>query len=130
MTKFVDTNILVYSASDQDMHKKNVAKGITSDLLLGKHVTSVQVLGEFSRELIEKFSASPSDIKTILSAIEDPLTYNKETILRALEIRQHQLHFWDAVIAATMLENDIHEIYTEDLTFNTIPGITVINPFA
>ncbi|WP_304840718.1 hypothetical protein [Methanocalculus sp.] len=42
---------------------------------------------------------------------------------------QHKLHFWDALLVATMVENHIHTIYTEDAHFRKIPGITVINPF-
>jgi predicted nucleic acid-binding protein len=39
------------------------------------------------------------------------------------------LHFWDALLAATMNENGISTIYTEDCHFEKVPGLTVINPF-
>ncbi|WP_346866156.1 hypothetical protein [Methanocalculus sp. MSAO_Arc2] len=42
---------------------------------------------------------------------------------------RYKLHFWDALLVATMLENHIHVIYTEAAHFKRIPGITVVNPF-
>ncbi len=38
--------------------------------------------------------------------------------------------FWDALIAACMLEHGIEVIVTEsEKDFKNIPGITVLNPF-
>jgi predicted nucleic acid-binding protein len=45
-------------------------------------------------------------------------------------VRDYRASFWDALIAACMLEHGVHTIVTEnELDFRKIPGLTVINPF-
>jgi len=45
-------------------------------------------------------------------------------------VRLHRVPFWDALIAACMLENGISTIVTEnEADFKRIPGITTSNPF-
>jgi predicted nucleic acid-binding protein len=45
-------------------------------------------------------------------------------------VRERRAPFWDALIAACMLENGIEIIVTEnERDFKRIPGITVTNPF-
>jgi predicted nucleic acid-binding protein len=41
----------------------------------------------------------------------------------------YEVHYWDALIAATMRENNIFCIYTENGDFKSIPWLKVINPF-
>ena len=56
--------------------------------------------------------------------------YDARTLLSAFEINiTYEAHYWDALIAATMRENNIFSIYTEDDDFESIPWLTVINPF-
>jgi len=128
MTKFVDTNILAYSMDERDSRKQQIAKVITIGLINGTHITSVQVLGEFCRVSTEKIGAPTQEIIDFLEPLT-PLLYTKNTIEKAIQIRNHKVPFWDALIAATMLEHNISEIYTEDEVFNRIPGIKAINPF-
>jgi len=57
--------------------------------------------------------------------------YSADTILSAHEIKKRwSLHFWDALLVATMEENRIRTIYTEDHHFERVPGLTVIDPVA
>ena len=45
-------------------------------------------------------------------------------------VRVYRATFWDALIAACMLEKGIKTIVTEnERDFKRIPGITIINPF-
>lgn len=59
------------------------------------------------------------------------LDRGQETIIRAMElVKLHRIPFWDALIAACMLEHGIDTIVTEnERDFKRIRGITVINPF-
>lgn len=58
------------------------------------------------------------------------MDYGARTILAAIDInRTYKVHYWDALIAATMRENNIFCIYTENGDFDSIPWLTVINPF-
>jgi hypothetical protein len=55
---------------------------------------------------------------------------NAGTIMKAMEIVESvRAPFWDALIAACMLEHGIEIIVTEnEKDFKKIPGITVVNP--
>ena len=56
---------------------------------------------------------------------------NAGTVVKAMGIVESVgAPFWDALIAACMLEHDIEVIVTEnEKDFKNIPGITVLNPF-
>lgn len=44
--------------------------------------------------------------------------------------RDYQTHYWDYLIASTMKENAVKEIYTENTKdFEKIPELKVVNPF-
>jgi len=53
------------------------------------------------------------------------------TVVQAIElVKRHRIPFWDALIAACMLEHGVSVIVTEnERDFKRIPGITVVNPF-
>lgn len=58
------------------------------------------------------------------------MDYDARTILSAIEISVGcEVHYWDALIAATMRENSIFCIYTENGDFKNVPWLNVINPF-
>ena len=58
------------------------------------------------------------------------LIYNERTILKALSIKEEfKIPFWDSLIIATMKENGIYHIYTENIKDFNIFGIKAINPF-
>jgi predicted nucleic acid-binding protein len=59
------------------------------------------------------------------------LFYSPETINKAISLSlETKVHFFDALLAQTMLDNNVHLIYTENTKdFNKIPGIKAINPF-
>lgn len=132
---FVDTNVLVYAFDNSQNGRKKTAEKIIDSMLngKGKYYLSNQVLGEFATVLLSK-STSIESLKKILSGLRicgcGELIYNSQTVCSAVELTKiHKLHFWDALIASTMLENSIHTIYTEDKNFEKISEIEVINPF-
>jgi predicted nucleic acid-binding protein len=59
------------------------------------------------------------------------LTYGFATLKEAARInRLHGLEFWDALVAATMMENDIYKIYTDNTRdFGKVPDLEVVSPF-
>ena len=98
---------------------------------------SVQDLAEFSVVVTEK-TENPVPLPVIrkfIAAVSsydgwNVIWYNADTILAAHDVKLRcALHFWDALLAATMHENGISTIYTEDRHFEKVPGLTVINPF-
>ena len=135
----IDTNILVY-AFDADSGRKNfTAKELIGRSWRGKerYAVSTQNLAEFSVVVREKVAhpVPSDDVRQFLSLVMrsrewQVLGYTAKTIIRAHEIRdEYKLHFWDALLAATMEENSVRTIITEDAHFRNVPWITVQNPF-
>ena len=136
---FFDTNILVYAFNESEGVKWRKCNKLVSEVLLGEKVACVsnQVLGEFCNALTAK-AKRPVDNKILSEIIcafnESPhwikLEYTERTVVHALKIRAEcGIHFWDAVIAATMLENQVYHIYTENVRdFGKIRQIKTINP--
>ena len=58
------------------------------------------------------------------------INYSAETIPLALDIvQQFKMPFWDALLAATMRDNGIFNIYTENAKDFKMPWINAVNPF-
>ncbi len=133
----VDTNILIYSLQRTEQKKHEICSNIVSKLIDDKSITlSIQNLAELSRVLYEKISPQ-IDPKTIKRQIYEfsnaskVIYYKEQTLISALTVSEdYKIHFFDALIAATMEENGVVEIMTENQKdFSKIPWIKVINPF-
>ncbi|MFH0927394.1 MAG: PIN domain-containing protein, partial [Candidatus Micrarchaeota archaeon] len=133
----VDSNVLIYSLMAGTGEKKSEAL----DLLLGlcerkEYCLSVQNLAETARVLLEK-TESHADCASIVSSLETHtqnasiFSYSKKTVASAIGLSsQNKVYFFDALLAATMKENGVSVIYTENTKdFSKIPGIRAINPF-
>ena len=59
------------------------------------------------------------------------IRYDEKTIINAIGFQEiYKIHFWDALLAATMEENSIETIITEnEKDFKKIKWIKAINPF-
>lgn len=136
----IDSNILVY-AFDKDEKEKNLtAKLMLEKVFNGetKIFLSTQNLSEFYYNATKKIN-SPLNIteaKEIISGLVSLpnikiIKINKSTILSAIDISsEHNISYWDALIASVMKENHIYTIITEnDKDFKKIPWLKVINPF-
>jgi predicted nucleic acid-binding protein len=84
--------------------------------LIRKKNQPVRETMAIAENLLKKFPCYPAEQDTVEYALS----------LMSL----YKLPFWDAMIAAVMLENSIFTIYTEnEKDFSRIPGIKVVNPF-
>ncbi|MBI2148587.1 PIN domain-containing protein [Candidatus Woesearchaeota archaeon] len=135
--KLIDTNILIYAYDNSDLKKHNISKQIIKEATeKNEAILSIQNLVEFSRVLSEKakIPVPYNEVRRIITNLEllfEIIQYNTKTIAEALDISSHyKLHFFDALITATMEENFISEIITEnEKDFEKISNIKVINPF-
>lgn len=135
----VDTNVLVYAYDKSDSKKHFVANKLLQKCWNREinYAISVQNLAEFFFIVTEKIKNLELNIakQIVKDIIRFPnwivVNYNKETILNAIDIKiMNRNTFWDALIIATMLENSVFNIYTEnEKDFNNIKNITVVNPF-
>lgn len=133
---FVDSNILVYAVDRSDAAKHASAKKfIMEQENNALACMSIQNLVEFhfaATNRIEKPIPLYESLQIIaeLKSIFSVKRYHSKTVIAAIRLQQlYGVHFWDALIAATMQENHIQTIYTEnEKDFKKIPGINVINP--
>jgi len=135
----IDTNILCYALDAGEPEKRAVAAELLSRCWRSEitFAVSVQNLAEFSVIMLEKVKHPVPDavvtrfIRNIVSF--DGWTvigYDPWTIMEAAGIRRtYSLHFWDALLVATIKQHNISTIYTEDSHLKKVPWITVIDPF-
>jgi predicted nucleic acid-binding protein len=134
----IDSNIIIYAFDSTEKKKHEVAKRLLMKGFEGeKFVFSVQNLSEFFVVITKKVPnpISAKEANTIIKklAMTDHfwiLNFNAVTITKAIEfVEKYKISYWDALIAATMLEKDINVIYTENTKdFSKIPEIKAINP--
>ncbi|MDG6257720.1 MAG: PIN domain-containing protein [Methanomicrobiaceae archaeon] len=135
----VDTNVLVYLFDADAPEKRRVSKDLLTACWRSetRYSVSAQNLAEFSVVVTEKVEhpMPVDDVKRFIRDILDfdgwnVVGYGGETVIRANAIRdRHRVHFWDALLAATMIESGIDTIITEDAHLLRVPGITVTNPY-
>jgi len=132
----LDSNILIYAYDATEGKKHEIAKELVEDCFRGEpFAVSLQNLAEFFK-IITKTVARPISSGEAEEAIKiiiefrnfRKLMLTEKTLIKAIELSS-QAPFWDAMIAATMLENGIGHIYTENTKDFQIPGIKAINPF-
>ena len=134
----IDSNILIYAYEEEASHKKQIAKKILSQAFAKKesYAVSIQNLAEFACAYLTKGKGDMRRLQKSIKGISRhenfiKISYTQQTITHAMEIITNSKNpFWDALIAATMLENNIRHIYTENTSDFANTGITAINPFA
>jgi len=94
-----------------------------------------QILAEFSSIFLQKGKGDINFLRLIINDLLNcfefiKLIYNEKTILQALTIKEKfKIPFWDSLIIATMKENGIYNIYTENIKDFNISGINAVNLF-
>ena len=129
---FLDTNILVYSYSNNEPDKRTVARTLISE---NNSFLSTQVLQELSNTITKKLGFSFSDaIKVVeeMSKNNNLNTNTQITIIKACEIAErYQFSFYDSMIIAAALESNCKILYSEVMQHNQIiqDTLKIINPF-
>jgi len=133
----VDTNLLVYAYEKENSIRKKKAEELLGKCWYGRInlAVSSQNLAEFASVVNKKAKLNYHQTRiNILDIIEfkgfKKIDYSSQTILLAMDIaHEFQMSFWDSLITATMKENGIFNIYTENIKDFKIPWINAINPF-
>lgn len=134
MSRFVDTNILLYSISPRtdDAAKRSVAIEILDrdDIAL-----SIQVLQEFYVQATRPSGYALSEqlalgfIRTWLRfAVQETTT---PVLLAGIELSsRYKFSYWDGAIVAAARAAGCEVLYTEDLSHGqVVDGLTIVNPF-
>lgn len=136
----IDTNIFltVYTNVNPEDKSEKIRNyfNLLSEDNLKYGCISIQNLVEFVNVTKNKIKCfdNPAELNNRLKNISNlfcVLSYNSDTIMQAVDLSYSTgVHFFDALLAQTMLDNNIHLILTENTKdFNKIPGIKAINPF-
>jgi predicted nucleic acid-binding protein len=135
MTRFLDTNILLYSISRNpaESRKRDIAITLLNadDMAL-----SVQVLQEFYVQATRatRPDALPHDIAAGLIRTWLRFKIQETTLpiaLGALEIKAaHGLSYWDAAIIAAARALGCRELLSEDMSHGQeVESVRIVNPF-
>lgn len=135
--RLIDTNILVYAYDKSDLKKHKLAKEVVKAAWLTQSgVLSIQNLAEFYSIITRKIQkpVSTSQAKQIILDLSEGfeiLKYSEQTIISAINNQMiYKIPFWDSLIVATMEENSIDTIITEnEKDFKKVEWLNVINPF-
>ncbi len=131
----IDTNILVYTKDKEDRKRQETAINIINECIENRNgILSLQNLVEFSNVLQNKTELPSHEINEVIRDLSidlEVIYYNNNTIIKANEYcERFRIDFFDALLAATMEENNINAIVTENTDhFSPIPWLKVINPF-
>lgn len=132
----IDTNILVYAFSQEQEIKNKKAKALIDKCWDGfiNLAVSNQNLAEFVFVSTKKSKLSFNRVKSIIEYITifrgfKKINYSEKTIHLAIDLaHQFQIPFWDSLLAATMKENNIFNIYRENTKDFKIKWINAVNP--
>jgi predicted nucleic acid-binding protein len=129
---FLDSNILVYSYSNSEIQKQEIARQLIAD---SHSLISTQVLQELCNIVTRKFKFSYEQAAMAIkeSCQNNGLHINTEdTILQACQIAgRYGFSFFDSLIVAAALESGCTVLYSEDMQDGQIieGKLTVKNPF-
>ena len=131
---FLDTNIVIYSYSEDEPKKQEIANDILEEYS-NQIIISNQVINELSNTLFRKFKLDADEVKAVVLELNENfpiVNFNLETQLKGIEIKEkYKLQFYDSMILATALENGCNIVYSEDMQHAQVieDKLTIINPF-
>lgn len=134
----LDTNILVYAHEKEESKRRKTAKRILEKCYNGEILLAIsnQNIAEFTSVMLKKIKVEPEIIKKVIDITSEfngfiKLKYELKTIKEAINLSdKYKMSFWDSLITATMIENGILNIYTENAKDFKIPSLNVVNPFS
>jgi len=135
MTRFLDTNILLYSVSSNpnESAKRDIAEHLLSER---DNALSIQVLQEFYVQATRVTRPGALTHDTAVNLIRTWLRFPVQSITvsvmgDALDIKARSgLSYWDAAIIAAARALGCAELLSEDMSHGRkIADVTIINPF-
>jgi len=131
---FLDTNVVIYSYSEDEPKKQEIANDILEQYN-NQIIISNQVINELSNTLFRKFKLNANEVREVILELNDNfpiVNFNLQTQLKGIELKgKYKLQFYDSMILATALENGCNIVFSEDMQHNQVieNRLTIINPF-
>ena len=132
---FVDTNVLLYAASNADADKRRRELSLE---LLGRSdlAISAQVLAEFYSVATSKakLNLTHDEALLLLESLAPipacPIT--RDLVIAAAKLsKRYKISYWDATILTAARSMGCEVVYSEDLNAGQdYEGVRVVNPFA
>ena len=134
MSRFFDTNILVYSQDRTDPVKQALAQSLVAEAIDdGEFVVSTQVLAEFYATVVRRRLLAPAPALALVKlwSENDVVPQTPELLLHGLELHQaHSVSIWDALVVRAAIEALCDILLSEDLQGGRRFGdLEVVNPF-
>lgn len=132
---FLDTNVLVYLYSTDELQKKHHIEHLLSKLDLNDVFISTQVVNELINVLHKKRKVTPSAlIKTIENLLQlFNITHITEiTIKNAIKIMDiYNFSYFDSLMLSSAFEANCVHFYSEDMHDQQVieKELRIINPF-
>ncbi len=134
----LDSNILIYNYDTSDLKKHTIAKNLVDKCWKKeqKFSLSTQNLSEFFSVVTSKKILTKKEAAKILSDIVNfsgwkKIKLNHKTVLEAARISdEHNMSYWDSLLAATMRQNGVFNIYTENVQDFKVRWLNAVNPFS
>ena len=130
--QFLDTNILVYAYSEDDLQKRDVARSLISS----DHVMiSTQVLQEFANIAHKKLKVNWEEIQAPVEELTSkiPIWINSdETVKKACQIAaKNGYSLYDSLIMSAALESQSVRLFSEDMHGGQMieNQLEIVNPF-
>ncbi len=131
---FLDTNILIYTYSEDEKEKQSIANALLEENL-GHIVVSTQVINELVNILLKKFKIHSLTIENAIFEIDnvfDIVLFTLTTQIKAIKIKEkYKLQYYDSLIIATAIENGCTVLFSEDMQHGQVIEnvLKIINPF-
>jgi predicted nucleic acid-binding protein len=124
---FIDTNVLDYAYSENDLHKQAIAINAFDTY---KCIVSTHILNEFCNVCIKKLHFPINKIHQSIDEILDAcglFVVTERTIQDALDIHdRYKFSYYDSLVVASALKCDCRLLLSEDLQDGQIISNTTI----
>ena len=130
---FLDTNVLLYRYSDQDIDKRRIAANLLES---GRAIASAQVLNEFCNVTRRKFPTSYTKIESTLTEIQGLLPIMPLDVIDTMSAvrisSRYQYSFYDSLILASAERHGCRLVLSEDMQSGQTldSGVRIWNPFS
>lgn len=135
MSRFLDTNVLLYSISTDEAERAKRAIA-TEALESPANVLSVQVLQEFYVQATRRSRDGSIPHATAVGLIEawsrfPTVETTRDLLRRALDLSAKRgWSYWDSAIVAAAIEAGCEELWSEDLNHGQREAkLKIVNPF-
>ena len=129
---FIDTNILIYLYSEDEIEKQQISENLANQY---SPIISIQVLNEICNVMIKKLNFDLQNVSKVIAELSEYCivkTITTETIQSAIKIAEkYKYSYYDSLIISSALENQCTTLYSEDMQHEQFieNQIKIINPF-